>query len=288
MPKPSSLTQKALGFEFILGTNGIVALGGVAIEKRQRVKFREQSEVACAVADDEIKIEEPDFTVTFSPTARTWTVRWKWTDGVGPEVARNTVEEYPLATEARAPFDEELRNWIQNGCLITYNESKHGRAKGLIPWMTVVQKKVRPVLDFRELNEHIEMFTAESDVCAQKLRDWRKQRANVTTEKSYLQVHVDQSLWPYQTLMNKRHRYCLTRLGFSLNVSPLVMKAVLACVLSLDLGVKRGTSAYTDDILVNEDVVKVSSMEQHLARFRLTYKTPVRIANGDRVFGLKV
>ncbi|KFD60064.1 hypothetical protein M514_10275 [Trichuris suis] len=58
--------------------------------------------------------------------------------------------------------------------------------------------------------------------------------------------------------MNKGHRYCLTRLGFGLNVAPLVMKAVLACALSMDPDVKRGTSAYIGDILVNEDVVKVA------------------------------
>ncbi|KFD45052.1 hypothetical protein M514_14073 [Trichuris suis] len=33
--------------------------------------------------------------------------------------------------------------------------------------------EVRPVLDFRELNGHIETYTAEADVCASKLREWR-------------------------------------------------------------------------------------------------------------------
>ncbi|CDW58762.1 hypothetical protein TTRE_0000708701 [Trichuris trichiura] len=120
---------RPLGFEFPFGMNEIVALGGVAISHCCRVKFRVQSEIACTVADDDIKIEEPDLTVAFSLTARTWTTRWKWKNGVGPEVLRNTVEEYPPAIEERVLFHEELSNWIQQCWLVPYNENKQGPAK---------------------------------------------------------------------------------------------------------------------------------------------------------------
>ena len=49
-------------------------------------------------------------------------------------------------------------------------------SKGLILLMAVLQKnkqKVRPVMDYRELNEHVDAYTASADVCAQKLREWR-------------------------------------------------------------------------------------------------------------------
>ncbi|KRX29777.1 hypothetical protein T06_16650, partial [Trichinella sp. T6] len=46
-----------------------------------------------------------------------------------------------------------------------------------------------------------------------------------------LQIRIDKSLWPYQMVVFKGKRYCLTRLGFGLNVAPLVMKAVLNCAL---------------------------------------------------------
>lgn len=39
--------------------------------------------------------------------------------------------------------------------MLPYDEHKYGPAKGLIPFMAVVQwnkRKVQPVLDFRELN----------------------------------------------------------------------------------------------------------------------------------------
>lgn len=64
-----------------------------------------------------------------------------------------------------------------------YPEEELGPPKGLIPLMAVIQQnkeKVRPVLDYRELNEHVDAFTAHADVCAQKLREWRQAGSNVS------------------------------------------------------------------------------------------------------------
>ncbi|KRZ86973.1 hypothetical protein T08_12447 [Trichinella sp. T8] len=55
-------------------------------------------------------------------------------------------------------------------------------------------------------------------------------------------------------------------MGFGLNMASLVMKTVLNCVLSQDPEVRRGTSAYIDDILVNKSVVSVHRVKRHLAR----------------------
>uniref|UniRef100_A0A5S6QMU4 Integrase catalytic domain-containing protein n=1 Tax=Trichuris muris TaxID=70415 RepID=A0A5S6QMU4_TRIMR len=286
--------SKPLGFDFILGMNGIIALGGVTVESRRRVRFGTESTEVCAADVAPIKLEQRDFTATFCPAKRTWSMRWKWTNGTKPDVLKNRVQEYSLTHEARASYEEELGKWISNGWLVPYDLIKHGPVKGLIPLMAVTQrnkKSVRPVMDFRELNSYIEAFTASSDICAQKLRDWRRQGANVTMldlKRAYLQIHVDESLWPYQTVVHKGRRYCLTRLGFGLNIAPLVMKAVLSCALSQNANVQEGTSAYVDDILVNEDVVKASDVVQHLAEFGLTCKAPARVADGARVLGLKV
>uniref|UniRef100_A0A5S6Q4C2 Uncharacterized protein n=1 Tax=Trichuris muris TaxID=70415 RepID=A0A5S6Q4C2_TRIMR len=287
--------KRPLGFELILGMNGIAALGGVTVRDERRINFGVGNTFAAAVCNGgEIRLEERDFTAIYNPTVRAWTARWKWTNGMQPTSLRNKVQEYPPSGEVREKYEEELGEWIKNGWLVPYDESKWGPAKGLIPLMAVSQDnkgKVRPVMDFRELNSYIEAFTADSDVCAQKLREWRKQGANVSVvdlKRAYLQIHVDRSLWPYQTVMYKGRRYCLTRLGFGLNVAPLIMKAVLNCVLSQDSTVKKGTSAYIDDILVNEDVVKATRVERHLARFGLTCKPHERVANGTRVLGLRV
>ena len=60
---------------------------------------------------------------------------------------------------------------------IIYEECKCGAAKGLIPLMAVVKQnksKVRLVLDFKELNTHIDTCTAHSNVCADRMREWRR------------------------------------------------------------------------------------------------------------------
>ncbi|CDW57598.1 hypothetical protein TTRE_0000589001 [Trichuris trichiura] len=150
---------------------------------------------------------------------------------------------------------------------------------------------VRPVMDFRQLNEYIDNFTANSDVCAHKLREWRRQGTNVPIldlRKAYLQIHVDQTFWPYQTVIVKGSRYALTRLGFGVNVAPTIMKVVVNHVLSLTPDVQKATPAYIDDIFVNEDVASADSVKSQLAKYGLSCKPLERLANGVRVLGLKV
>uniref|UniRef100_A0A5S6QBG4 Integrase catalytic domain-containing protein n=1 Tax=Trichuris muris TaxID=70415 RepID=A0A5S6QBG4_TRIMR len=146
-------------------------------------------------------------------------------------------------------------------------------------------------MDFRELNAYIDTFTAHADVCADKMRQWRRQGVNlaiVDLKKAYLQIHIDESLWPYQTVVFMGRRYCLTRLGFGLNVAPLIMKTVLNHVLAQNAVVKKGTSAYIDDILVNEDIVSANQVQEHLAQYGLSTKAPEKVANGARILGLRV
>lgn len=66
--------------------------------------------------------------------------------------------------------------------------------------MAVVQckkGKVRPVMVFRELNTHIDAFTADADVCADRLCEWRRQGESVSVidlRKDYLQIKIHDSL----------------------------------------------------------------------------------------------
>ena len=72
-------------------------------------------------------------------------------------------------------------------------------------------------MDYRELNKYVDAHTPNADVCAQKLRERRQKGSNVDIldlRQAYLQVHVDKSLGPFQTVKIKGQRYCLTRLGF--------------------------------------------------------------------------
>ena len=145
-------------------------------------------------------------------------------------------------------------------------------------------------MDFRELNSHVDAFTANADVCADKIREWRRLGTNVAIvdiRRAYLQIRVHESLWCYQTVIFRGQRYCLTRLGFGLNVAPSVMKSMLTAVRAQDETVDRATSPYLDDIFVNEDVGSVQCPENHLLRYGLECKPAERVADGPRVLGLE-
>ena len=92
---------------------------------------------------------------------------------------------------------------------------------GILPLMAVEQptkNKVRPALDYRELNESVECHTGDDvlDVCSDTLCEWRQMDGLtlVDLQSAYLQIRVDENLWPYQLVGYKDQIYCLTRLGF--------------------------------------------------------------------------
>ena len=193
---------KPLGFEFILGVNGISALGGVTISPSLAMHFGSADEKPiCVVATQvektvgagmpgagvtqvkrtvgagAIEIDEPDFRVLFYASEKAWTVTWKWSDDAEPDALRNRVTEYAIPTAARSSYEKESQEWIANGWLEPYDDKKLGLAKGLIPLMAIVHQnkdKVRPVMDFHELNSHVDAFPANADVCADKIREGRR------------------------------------------------------------------------------------------------------------------
>ena len=114
-----------------------------------------------------------------------------------------------------------------------------GEGKGVLPLMVVFQatkKKVRPVLDCRELNRFVACHTGSDiiEVCDEKMRKWRWLEggtAILDLKSAYLQLHVAKELWQYQLVSYKGKTHCLTRLGFGLNVVPKIMAAMLKTVL---------------------------------------------------------
>ena len=105
--------------------------------------------------------------------------------------------QYAVPAEARQEYENELETWIQNGWLVPYDETVLGKPRGLIPLMAIEQdnkSKVRPVLDYRELNGHVNVHTADADVCIDTLRKWRRNGANVAVvdlKRAYLQLRTD-------------------------------------------------------------------------------------------------
>ena len=280
--------QRPLGADMVLGISGISALGGVTVRSPDEARF-------CAVASRApLAVDAPDFSVQFDSVTRRWTVEWKWQGGRVPDCLRNVVAEYAVPRDVREEYDAELDAWIEKGWLLPHDERQHGPPNGLVPILAVQQKnkaKVRPVMDFRELNGFVTAHTADSDVCAEMLRKWRRHGANVAVvdlRKTYLQLHVHQQLWPFQTVVVRGQRYCLTRLGFGLSVSPQVMKAVVRAVLEQDPSVERAVLPYVDDLLVNEDIVSAERVIEHFAEYGLECKPPERAAAGTRLLGLRV
>ena len=72
---------------------------------------------------------------------------------------RNQIAEYAVAVGDREEFDGEIERWINDGWLEEYDERVHGVVTGVIPLMAAQQPnkptKVRPVMDYRKLNEWI-------------------------------------------------------------------------------------------------------------------------------------
>ena len=123
------------------------------------------------------------------------------------------------------------------------------------------------------------------------LRRWRHHGANVATvdlRKAYLQLHVQQELWPFQTVEIRGQRYCPTCLGFGLNVAPQVMKAVVRTVLEQDSNIERASLPYVDDLLVNGDITSAEQVIALFANYGLECKPPEWAAAGARLLGLRV
>lgn len=286
------------GYDVLIGMDIISYLGGVYICK-EGVNFLtdgmssavlKQDKVVCAVGGDvcrNLKIVDQDFSVDFD--GESWNAKWKWKEGGLEPNLTNKVSNYRIPEDIKDKFDTEIEEWIANGWLKKY----HGSVSGIIPLMAVNQVnkgKVRPVLDYRELNQYVSAHTADSDVCGEKLRNWRKMGSNlsiVDLRKAYLQINIDESFWKYQVVKFKGQYYTLTRLGFGLNVAPKIMSAVLKKVLSLEPKISSATDSYIDDIIVNNDIVSGEEVVIFLRKYGLDAKPPEKIENA-RVLGLRL
>lgn len=286
-----------LGLSFILGMNGIAALGGVTVNPDKSVISGAERN-ACILAGkkpiEENVFEENDFTISYDPSLSKWTVAWNWSNDIEPSHLPSAVEQYRIPPEAEEEYKNEIKQWVANGWLIPHSVAEHGPAKGTVPLMAVIQHnkgKVRPVLDFRKLNNYLTPYTADADVCINKIREWRRQGqqlAIIDLCKAYLQIHVDRSLWRFQTVVFQGKRYCLTRLGFGISIAPMVMKRILSIVLQADPTIDSSTFPYLDDILVNESIASAESVAKHLSMYGLIAKPIERVSTGTRLLGINV
>ena len=143
------------------------------------------------------------------------------------------------------------------------------------------KRKVQPVMDYRELNEHLDEYRAGVDVCAQKLTEWQLQRSNAALLD--LLIHVDKSLWPFQTVN-----------GAKILSHPLGIWAERGTTKHAVHRQNRGRTGWScqqrqlDDIFINESVCLAAHVKAHLEQFGLTSKDLEPLRNGTRELGLHV
>ena len=283
MIKVKALVLERVLFDIIIGMDILGKMKEIVISEGRLGIYSK----ACTSVDvqkpEPLVIEDTDFEAHFNGDY--WTISWKWKDS--PPTLKNKKSCYQMTPEVQKGFDDELEKWIKEGWLKACEKPENG----VIPMLAIEQptkNKIRPVLDFRELNDYVKSFPGDSKHCDETLRRWRSNKDDVATldlEHAYLQVRVDEKFWKYQVIHYKGKYYKLTRLGFGLNSAPKIMSTIVAKVLSLDIQIGQATDNYIDDIYIDKSKVEVEQVIKHLRKYGLNVKDPKDI-NGSKVLGL--
>ena len=283
------LPELPLSFEVVIGMDILSCFEGLKITSG-RVELLNPTVSAPAVPRPRCVIEDPDFTAELTAQGH-WEVSYKLKQDPG---LTGGIPHYGIRDEAvQDKFDKEIEQWIAEGILVPCPDQK---SDGILPLMAIpepAKNKVRPVVDCRNLNKEVESHTADADVCAETIREWRRmgrKLAVVDLAKAYLQIRVKSELWQYQRVKHKGTVFCLTRLAFGLNVAPKIMSRIVNHVLGLKKEIRAGTCSYIDDICVNTSKVDVTEVVRHLEAHGLMSKKPELLGESEsvRMLGLKV
>lgn len=278
--------------DLLIGMDAVRRLGGVALVVRPDgsvgAHFGPARSVTAASTEPvQVDLHDADFEAHFD--GQHWEIAWKWRKGVSPKLM-NQVPEYAIKKDhIRAKYDAEVAKWISNGWLVPCDKP----VGGIIPMLAVYHEhkdKVRPVLDYRELNQFVQSHTADSEVCPETLRKWRRMgdRLGVVDLKdAYLQLHVKQELQEFQVVCINGQYYRLTRVGFGLSSAPKIMSAIVKHILMTDPEIANATDHYVDDIVVDVDQVSVRRVIEHLHKFGLVTKPPETLSEAS-VLGLRL
>ena len=157
--------------------------------------------------------EDKEFRAKFD--GQGWTVTYLFKGDQVPILTNNvSCYDRDLSGRKKEEFEREVDRWVEEGVLMPWGERVES---GILPLMAVEQQtkgKVKPVLDFCELNEFVECHTGDNvaDVCGDVLREWRQMEgeiALVDLKSAYLQVRVAKELWHYQLVRYQGETYCL-------------------------------------------------------------------------------
>ncbi|KAI0978009.1 hypothetical protein GJ496_000443 [Pomphorhynchus laevis] len=108
-------------------------------------------------------------------------------------------------------FHKEIEEWIQNGILVKWPKFVK---TGIIPLLAVrhaSKNKVRPIMDFRELNAYLSSHIGSHALVYEKIiRIWRRVEGPakiVDLKNAYLQIHVAKEFWKYQLVNYNNQTY---------------------------------------------------------------------------------
>ena len=299
----------SIGTSLVLGSDFIKAVGGVSLLLEGNclsVAIGKVPPVLAAgiTSGKSLTLKEDGYELTFDPVQRKWSLQWIWKDKPpDPIDPKRTVGEYQVNTSdtQRQLYLKELQQWMDNGWLVKHEHAKHGPICHILPLMPRVQEHkkstpVRPVLDYRRLNSLIAGTPgADALACDETLRKWRKfgDRARMLDiKKAYLQVHVASEQLKYQGVKINGELYVLTRMGFGFKNAPRAMNQIVHHVIdSLCRGKEDlredGVDNFVDDIYVDENVRKVSVVQEAFESYGLPLK-PAKDIDGSHVLGMKI
>ena len=271
------------------------AAGGLPIETPVADRTAKLSRhVSVHQCGDNVTLHADDAEVHWNASAGYWSVKWHWKNDTPPsEPLGSGIGEYPrnrLTPEQETHFNKEVEGWIQRGWLVPHDEAIHGPPGAVLPLIAKCQEHkvttpVRPVLDYRDLNDHIVNNPGcNTPVCGEKLRSWRQAGDGfkiLDIRKAYLQVRLDPSMVRYQTVVYKGQTYVMQRMGFGLGIAPKVMSMIVQYV----TGPYPEVDNYVDDLFVPAKLV--STVEEELLRYGLPTK-PAENLESARVLGLQL
>ena len=276
----------------LIGTDVIRAIGKLTLMADQKNEISAQfgpTHQVVAVTDlrpTSVTLTDVDYSAHFD--GRQWEVAWRWKDSVA-STQRNQVAEYAVHDDLFDRYRRELGKWIRNGWLMPCWKP----SGGIIPLLAVHhdhKDKVRPVLDYRELNQYVQSHTAKSEVCPETLRRWRTmgdQLGVIDLKDAYLQLRISREQQDYQVVRLDDQYYRLTRVGFGLASAPKIMSAIVAHVLAVDPRIAAATDHYVDDIIVDTTKVTTQEVIEQLNKYGLSTKAPETLDQA-RVLGLQL
>ena len=297
LPKLPLQVDLVMGLDVILRVG--LQIGGKISSTQVRFGVSDQHSASVSVKNEvhrpELSVSDVDYGACFSRGV--WEVEWRWREDRA--CLKTSFPHNVVSAEDIEEFDSEVTSWVDNGILIMHDEEKHGPVRNFVPMLGIRQKKgdnsrVRPVLDYRDLNKSIKSNPGGSvPICADRIREWRQvgsECAVVDLKRAYLQIGVKPSLWTYQAVRWKGHTYLLTKLGFGLATAPKIMTAIVESILAADDTIKQSVTSYIDDLFVDKTKVSSNTVIEHLKQFGLEAKEAQELGRtqGVRILGLKV